>query len=298
MWRAIGAADVVHLHDTLYMGNLLAAFIARLRRKPVVVTQHIGLVPYRSAIARWLMVTANRLLSAPLLERADCVAFYSHAVRAYYDGLCNWRTPPYFVPNGVDTSLYRPASSLERREARSALELNDDVKVCVFVGRFVEKKGLVLLERLAAATPRAIWLFAGSGPMDPQAWKLNHVRVFRGRRRETLRELLWAADLLVLPSVGEGFPLVVQEAIACGLPPLISSETLEGYPEVTDCVLSEPLGPAAEQRWVSRLDAVLSGSEVLPSGARLAEFASLHWSWPSATRFYEKQFTSLANRSK
>src|SRR4051794_27724208 len=44
--------DVVHLHDSLYLGNFLAARMARRAGKPIVVTQHIGEVPYRSPILR------------------------------------------------------------------------------------------------------------------------------------------------------------------------------------------------------------------------------------------------------
>lgn len=294
LWRAIGAADVVHLHDTLYAGNLVAACIAKLRRKPIVVTQHIGLVPYRSKVVRGLMSVANRTFAARVLSRADSVTFISRAVRDYYDGLCRWRRPPHFVPNGVDTSLYRPATPAERLQARRSLGLDDDATVFIFVGRFVEKKGLPLLRSLGSATPRAVWLFAGHGPMNPQSWQLPNVHVFSGRSRESLRELLWAADLLVLPSVGEGFPLVVQEATACGLPCLVSSETLKGYPEAGGLVLSEPLNGAAQQRWTSRLNAVLARSEALPESAGLAEFASRHWSWQPAVGFYQNQFMSLA----
>jgi glycosyltransferase involved in cell wall biosynthesis len=240
------------------------------------------------------MSVANRVLAARLLSRADSVVFISRAVREYYDRLCRWRQAPHFVPNGVDTRLYRPATTAERLEARRSLGLQEDQPVLIFVGRFVEKKGLPLLKDLAGATPRATWLFAGSGPLNPLEWKLPNVRVFQGRTRESLRELLWAADLLVLPSVGEGFPLVVQEAMACGVPCLISRETLEGYPEAGAVVLNEPLGDAARQCWESRLSAVLAHEEALPGSARLAEFARQHWSWRPAVEFYQQQFAALA----
>jgi glycosyltransferase involved in cell wall biosynthesis len=295
LWRAIGSADVVHVHDALYAGNLVAALIAKLRRKPVVVTQHIGLVPYRSRVVRGLMSLANRIIAARLLNRADSVVFISWAVREYYDGLCRWRRPPHLVPNGVDTRLYRPPTPAERLQARSTLGLQESVAVLIFVGRFVEKKGLPLLQYLASATPQVVWLFAGDGPMNPRDWNLPNVRVFQGRSRESLRELLWAADLLVLPSVGEGFPLVVQESTACGLPSLISSETLQGYPQAGALVLSEPLGGDARQRWLSRLNSVLARSEPLAESARLAEFAQRHWSWRPAVGFYQQEFAAAGN---
>ncbi len=291
LWRAIGAARAVHVHDSLYMGNIMAACIARLRRKRLVVTQHIGLVPYRKAFLRRLMAFANSVVSVPLLRRADSVAFISQSVREYYDQRCRWRVPPHFVPNGVDTELYCPPADPERHAARARLRIGEGEKAFLFVGRFVEKKGLSLLERLARAMPGSRWLFAGDGPIDPERWGLGNVQVFRGRRRESLRELMWATDLLVLPSVGEGFPLVVQEATAAGLPCIVSAETLAGYPPAQSLLLSEALGADAEPRWLARLKAVRDGRETPPEPAALASFAAEHWSWLKAVQFYEKQLT-------
>src|SRR5712671_2669292 len=70
LWRAARAArhaDAVHLHDCLYLPNLIAFVAARLARRPVIVTQHIGFVPYRSPVLRILLSAANRLLGALVL---------------------------------------------------------------------------------------------------------------------------------------------------------------------------------------------------------------------------------------
>ena len=42
LWRAIGGADVVHIHEHLYPSSIVTLLLARLRRRPAVITQHMG----------------------------------------------------------------------------------------------------------------------------------------------------------------------------------------------------------------------------------------------------------------
>src|SRR4029077_19092998 len=100
----------------------------------------------------------------------------------------------------------------------------------LFLGRFVEKKGLPVLRELAQRLPQVRLLLAGWGPIDPAAWGLPNVTVVRSPSTGELSALYQAADLLLLPSVGEGFPRSVQEAMACGTPALVGSETAAGCP--------------------------------------------------------------------
>lgn len=265
---AVRAADVVHLHDCLYLPNLVAYAAARRAGRPVIVTQHIGMVPYRNPALRALLAVANRLLGRWVLGGATRVAFVSDAVRRYFGGFVRFRSAPELVPNGVDTQHFRPA---EARKANQAPQL-------LFVGRFVEKKGLPFLRELAARLPQAQWTFAGWGPLDPEGWKLPNVRVLRSLASAELVPLYQSADLLVLPSVGEGFPLVVQEAMACGTPALVSDATAAGAPDAP--LLKEPLELA---RWVACIENRKSYETMRPG---VAAYARQHWSWERCAQRY------------
>lgn len=294
LWRLVGDSDAVHLHDALYFGNLFAWLFARLRGVPVIVTQHIGSVPFRSVLLRGLHALSNHTLGRLVLSNADRVVFVSPAVQREFEGFCRFRNAPVYVPNGVDLGAFNPDSAMADdpaiAEARSAGR-----RVFIFVGRFVEKKGLKILRDLAAAFPDDLWLFAGQGPLDPSAWGLPNVLVLRGLRGADLARYYRAADLLVLPSVGEGFPLVVQEAMACGTPALVGEETAAGCPAAQHLLFVERIGADTAARWAVTIRDIFADSPGLRRRRdEVAVFAQANWSWMEAAAKYAALFDELA----
>lgn len=295
---AVRRADTVHIHDCVYLPNLVAALAARLYGRRLVVTQHVGMVPYRNPLLRGLLALANRLLGRLVLGRAGQAVFVSAAVLDYFRRLVAFRRPPLYIPNGVDIQVFVPVS-LERRRALRRGLAGEATPILLFVGRFVEKKGLRLLERLARRGAHARWVFAGAGPLDPVAWGLHNVVVRRNASADELARLYQAADLLVLPSVGEGFPLVVQEAMACGTPALVTDQTAAGAPEAAGVLLAEPLSPGdPEARWADRIETLLADPEKLVAlRSRVAEFARAHWSWERCAARYAELLRPDARRT-
>jgi glycosyltransferase involved in cell wall biosynthesis len=285
--RACRESDILHLHDCLYFPNVVAFLAARRAHRPVLVTQHIGHVPYRNPLLRGLHQTANRALGAVVLGGADQVVFESETVRRYFSGFVRFRRSAALVQNGVDTQRFVPATREERRAHRMKLGVPLDRPVLLFLGRFVEKKGLPVLRELAQRLPQAHWLVAGWGPLDPASWQLPNVTVLRSPGTDELSTLYQAADLLVLPSVGEGVPLSVQEAMACGTPALVGEETAAGIPDSGDVLPRERVGDAGTaQRWAARMEALIGSPALETLRPRVAAFAREHWSWERCTATY------------
>lgn len=296
--RAVRSASVVHLHDCLYLPVLAAFAAARFgRRRPVVVTQHIGHVPYRNPILRAAHAAANRLFGAWVLGGADQVVFESESVRAHFAQRLRFRSPPLLIENGVDTEVFRPCSAAERLELRAKLGIPAGKPLLLFIGRFVEKKGLAVLRELTERITHAHWLFAGWGAMDPAAWGRANVTVRLRPGHEDLPALYQAADLLVLPSVGEGFPLSVQEAMACGTPALIGAETAAGCPAADEVLLREPTGEGSAELWRARIEALIASPATLEGmRARVAAFAREKWSWDECVARYAALLRACAAR--
>lgn len=286
--RSVRAADVVHLHDSLYLPNLVAFAAARLAGRPVLVTQHIGFVPYRNPMLRITLRAANRLLGRLVLGGATQVVFESESVRRYFAQFVRFRNPPLLVPNGVDTQAFGPADPGQRQALRARHGVPPGTLLFLFIGRFVEKKGIPVLRVLTERIPQARWILAGWGPLDPASWGRPNVTVVRSPGIDELAPLYQAADLFVLPSAGEGFPLAVQEAMACGTPALVGSETAAGCPIADAPILAEATAAAdTAERWVARLEALARAPEPLRElRPRVAAFAREHWSWQGCVERY------------
>lgn len=283
LWRAMREADVVHLHDSLYFGNAAAFCMAKWLRKPVIVTQHVGAIPYRSPLLRGLLTAANHTLARMVLSRSEQAVFIAEQVRRHFERFVRFQRPPLLWPNGVDGTRYHPVADDERSRLRGELGLTERPAL-LFVGRFVEKKGLDLLRPLAARRADCDWLFAGWGPLDPVTWGLPHARVVGRIEHERLAALYQAADLLVLPSSGEGFPLVVQEAMACGTPALITRETASGCSGIEDVAwLCDARGDDVA-RVLNEILAV--PGRLHAKRARVAAFAVEHWNWDECAARY------------
>jgi glycosyltransferase involved in cell wall biosynthesis len=297
LWRQVRAGDAVHLHDCLYLPNVVAWLAAAIARRPVVITQHIGHIPFQNPLLRSILSGANRLLGKLLLAKSARTVFVSDAVLRYFKRFVHFRSPPLRIANGVDAATFHPADEAERAMLRARLGGDPDRPLLLFAGRFVEKKGLGYLRRLAKELPHSHWIFVGWGPLDPSRWGLPNVTVRTGLSQAQLAPLYQAADLLVLPSVGEGFPLVVQEAMACGTPALVSEETAAGCPEAGDLLLREALGsPNSAVRWRVRLESLLRQRKTLQAlRPRVAEFAHTTWSWDRTAQRYGEILRDAVN---
>ncbi len=289
IWRAVKTTDCVLLHDSLYPTNVAAMLAARWHAKPVVLVQHIAAVPYSNPVLRLVMRAANALIARPMLAAADQAVFISDTVVQHF-ATVRFKVPPRLIFNGVDTDVFQlPAAGFDRRAVRSSLGLPADGKIVSFVGRFVEKKGLHIIERLALQRPDLTFALAGWGPIDPRAWRLPNVHVFSDLQGASLAPFYQAGDVFVLPSIGEGLPLVMQEALACGLPVICGAESAAADPAssgLIDGVLIDSADPNAIAVAVSsRIDSAFRDNSTTAAATRHA-YVFGRYSWAEGAKAY------------
>lgn len=224
--RLVEWADVLHVHDCLYMGSALAVRLARRHRKPVLLTQHIGFVRYSLALLNGIERFANYTLGRAVLRGASHLVFATPAAEEFVSSLLNGRPDnATTIPNGIDTNRFIPPSPAQREEARRDLKLPDLRQVVLFVGRLVEKKGINHVVEVCKQMGSHHFLIIGDGPMKSMIPVASHNLTWLPHvPPEAMHKFYRAADLFLLPSHGEGLPIAVQEAMAAGLPVVISKD--------------------------------------------------------------------------
>jgi len=218
---------IFHAHDAGAAGWLAVA-AARLWGGKSLVKLRTGAYAYRqdfaSRLARWQMLALLRLV--------DRVVVVNREVQGLLGSLGIPASRIACIPNGVDTRRYRPATAEEKAAARQSLGFRPDELAALYVGRLEHMKGVDILLRgwacLQANRPAAARLaLVGDGPeragLERLAEELG-LRAsvsFLGEQGEVL-PYYQAADLLLLPSRTEGLSNALLEAMACGLPVLVS----------------------------------------------------------------------------
>lgn len=239
--RTVANHDIVHIHWLYGFVSFAAARATRRAGVPFVVQPNGSLDPHQfrknELVKRTYMATVGR----PLLRQAAAFVFTSQQERdlAVYHPSCT----AWIVPIGLDSASFRdrpPAGAF-----RSAFRTVHG-PFLLFLGRLDPKKGLDLLIRAFAqiegARPDLSLVVAGpdSGGYGDDMRRLaarlgvDERVCFTGVLSPELKLAAFVeAELFVLPSYAENFGAVITEALACGLPVVISNR-VNIWPEMAE----------------------------------------------------------------
>jgi poly(glycerol-phosphate) alpha-glucosyltransferase len=229
--REIARADVVHNHSVWMLPNSYASRTADRLNKPVVITAHGTLEPWALAHSGWKKQLVGWAFQNEDLSRASCIHVNSRAeaagIRAY--GL---KQPIAIIPNGIDARFLDTLPGREQFER--TFPQTAGRRIVLFMGRLHKKKGieLLLLAWARLASLFTDWILVIAGPDNGfesrtrqmiQELGLSRNVILTGNLQERSKlQALGAAELFVLPSFSEGFSIAILEAMACGLPVLLT----------------------------------------------------------------------------
>jgi len=197
--------DIIHAHDFFHFTTLVSAIVARIKKKPLVVTEHGYYVAsltqriftwiYSKIFVRFIRNTAKKILVTSNYMKKEIMEKWGVDKRKIL-----------IVHPGIDVRAFKS------RKAKGYI---------LFIGRIVREKGLHLLikaldkEKLIVVGP------IGEEKYFENLKKLakNKNVVFKGKvSKNTLIDLLSECNFVVIPSIYEPFGLVALEALASGKP--------------------------------------------------------------------------------
>lgn len=290
LWQECKASDIVIVHESLYIPSMYAALVARTCRRPILLVQHISSVPYSQFWLRAILRLGNFTWTRIIHRLASQKVYISTRVMNYFESREERRTS-HLIPNGVDLDMFF-YNRLHGKNLRPRI---------LFVGRFVEKKGLDIIQKLAQRRPDIDFFLAGNGPIRPENWAKPNVHTLGHLGTADLAKQYHLADLLLLPSHGEGFPLVVQEAMATGLAPLISDETASALPDIDNHVYNAPVNrelPHLVEHWSNLIDQALAAEQDIKRSLARSEFARALWNLENCIETYDGLLESMLIRNK
>ena len=291
----VASADAIIIHDSLYVSSILAARAASRLHKPWILVQHIGAIPYSSPVLRAILAAANVAVTRRMLNGASQAIFISGQVQQHFEGVRYLRSPRLMF-NGVDKSLFHYPQARDRDAAQAEFGLRVPSRLrLLFVGRFVEKKGLAALRELAINRPDCEFILVGDGPINPASWGLQNVTLLGRRTRQELARLYRGCDGLVLPSIGEGYPLVVQEALASGLSVYCGLDSAAADPGAAPFlrgIAVDPKNPKVTARLFE--DAISAYPPAINASA--AAYASAQYDWDRNAQEIEAMIAAASRK--
>lgn len=292
-----------HIVHSRNFGALEAVPAARLARVPVAIHSEHG---YELEILHGLP-TRRRVLCRCFYGMADAVFTVTDDLRKYHAAQ-SWLPANRFqvLYNGVDTEMFSP-NPLSTTQVRAELGVPAGRFLMGSVGRLVAIKDhktlLRAAETLLLQGLDVHVLLVGAGPEMPSLQKFVAGSTSLGGRvtfpgaSDRVPELLNAMDAFVLPSICEGMSNTILEAMACGVPAIVTRTG--GNPELIEEGRSGYLFPPGNVEVLSTLLSRLAESsgtrqELGASGRRRAVE---QFSLAAMMQRYHKIYTELASRN-
>jgi glycosyltransferase involved in cell wall biosynthesis len=239
---------------------------------------------------------------AALSNRPDTVIVNSTAGKSLHESLGYRPRDWQIIPNGFDTDVFQP-NPVFRAEIRDELGISLDARVVGMVGRWDPVKGHDLFLKAASLCckdqPDCHFVLVGSGCDNKNAELLEHAsaelrpNLHLVGERNDIPAITAALDIAVCASVGEGFPNILGEAMACEVP-CVATDVGDCANIIANTGRIVPSGDATTMAnaWSELL--ALSADEYAELGGKARRRVNQTYSIGNVIASYEELYVKLA----
>jgi|SRR5437667_747684 len=217
--------DLIHLN---YAFASLPILLRRSAKSPLLYTVHgVPQPEIEPELMFKIGYTLEKMSLKYVANRASIVVAISEYVQSLLKK--NYGINAQVIRNGVDTELFRPLSSAEKRALRSHMGVPEGKKIILFVGRLYPYKDPLTLVRsmpkIISEIPSSVFTFIGNGPLRKRILSevvkmglKDFARLISYLPLSELIEWFQVADAYVSTSPTEMLGFSVLEAMSCGVP--------------------------------------------------------------------------------
>lgn len=228
--------NIIHAHH-VFMDGYGMLQLSKDWKVPLVMVEHGAIL---KEILKWKNMRAKILYTLNSADHIMCVSNDLLSI-ALDNGIDESKLS--LVPIGVDIDIFKKRDS---DLIKNEFGINNSTKIVLYVGQLIQRKGLDYLVNsipsILVKQKDILFIFAGNGPQKKKLEELckqhnvlNHVLFTGSISLDTLIKCYSIADIFVLPSLSEGRPTVIYEAMSCEIPVIatdvggISEQIESGY---------------------------------------------------------------------
>lgn len=232
--------NVIHIHpERGYFGYAILAYLSGCRR--IVRTVH-HIFPQNTLTLKGLLLKPIKTLQRKILRSWFGVKFTSNSISGKSNELYTYKSDNIYLPNWYDERTFNLNVRRNKNEIKKSLKIPDSHRILLSLGGNWEYKNYeLILETIGVFENKITYLNIGPDPNNTLKKIINEKKIQNAiclGSVDDITEYLAIADCYIMPSTIEGFGVAAVEAMACGIPCILSNRpALIDFSSLTDSII-------------------------------------------------------------
>ena len=293
--------DIIHIHNIYAFSSVFAGIKKSRIKKPIVLTHH-GNLKFGSFFKDTVVHFYEASIGKKIVKNIHCSVALTAVDADFLASLGMKRDRIRIIPNGIDISAFENSHTIDTTTLRESFGLSNKF-VLLYVGEITYRKGIKQLIGAMSEIRNHIsdqdiaLLIVGSGPesesMQGLVKKMNLEKYISFRGRVPFSELVEyyrIANAFILPSLSEGMPTAILEALFFNVP-VITSDIPALRESFSDLALF--VNPKNEREIAEQVLKLVKQGYPESRNPDTRSYVEAHYSWSVLSKKYEKIYQKI-----